>query len=132
MCDFHNFGLIFTGQCTVCLPQRQKKLILAFEVNVQPPKIHFWHFQVRPKSWKSHIVQRCEVEQQQCKVDRRQKIQGLLCNITPFCDINTNFTIKFFFSKKMFLMILKGILQTCSGNNMNLGKEKISVIERTY
>ena len=19
MCDFHNFGLIFTGQCTVCL-----------------------------------------------------------------------------------------------------------------
>ena len=67
MCDFHNFGLIFTGQCTVCLKginQRflkkfrvegarrvprvkkifQKTLILLFEVIVQPSKTHFLTF----------------------------------------------------------------------------------------
>ena len=49
-----------------CLPQRLKSmvfkkiqttLILVFEVIVQPPKHIFWHFHVRPKSWKSHTVE---------------------------------------------------------------------------
>ena len=60
MCDFHNFGLIFAGQCTVCLNRSEKKfqamLILVFEVIVQSHGHILWHFQVRPKSWKSHIV----------------------------------------------------------------------------
>ena len=34
-----------------------KKLILVFEVIVQPHGNIYWHFQVRPKSWKSDIVQ---------------------------------------------------------------------------
>ena len=36
----------------------QTALILVFEVIVQPHGNIFWHFQVRPKSWKSHIVWR--------------------------------------------------------------------------
>ena len=34
----------------------QTTLILVFEVIVQPNGNIFWHFQVRPKSWKSYIV----------------------------------------------------------------------------
>ena len=34
----------------------QTMLILVFEVIVQPHGNIFWHFQVRPKSWKSDIV----------------------------------------------------------------------------
>ena len=71
MCDFHNFGLIFTGQCTYCLPQRLKStltplapsgllhlkkfqtmLILVFEVIVQPPKTHFLTFSNETKIMK--------------------------------------------------------------------------------
>ena len=33
----------------------QTTLILVFEVIVQPHENIFWHFQVRPKSWKSYI-----------------------------------------------------------------------------
>ena len=76
MCDFHNFGLIFAGQCTVCLkgknqrflnfffrterPWRgqqsekifQKALILFFVVIVQPPKTHFLTFSCETKIMK--------------------------------------------------------------------------------
>ena len=60
MCDFHNFGLIFTGQCTHSAgpfgPLRSKKfqttLILAFEVIVQPPKTHFFTFSSETKIMK--------------------------------------------------------------------------------
>ena len=36
-------------------------LILVFEVIVQQHGNIFWHFQVRPKSWKSHIVHYLQV-----------------------------------------------------------------------
>ena len=55
MCDFHNFGLIFTGQCTpgpVCSKKFQTTLILAFEVIVQPPKTHFLTFSSETKIMK--------------------------------------------------------------------------------
>ena len=61
MCDFHNFGLIFAGHSgypsgTLRSKKFQTTLILAFEVIVQSHGHILWHFQVRPKSWKSHIV----------------------------------------------------------------------------
>ena len=60
ICDFHNFCLIFAGQCT--MPQRgqrsekkfQKTLILVFEVIVQPraPNSHFLAFSSETKIMK--------------------------------------------------------------------------------
>ena len=75
MCDFHNFGLIFAGQCTICLkgynqcclkkfwtewPQRDQRsekkfqttLILVFKVIVQPSKKHFLTFSSETKIMK--------------------------------------------------------------------------------
>ena len=81
MCDFHNFSLVFTGQCTVCqkrlkstlvefflngaAPLRgqwsekkfQTTLILVFEVIVQPPKAHYLTFSSETKIMKiTHVV----------------------------------------------------------------------------
>ena len=30
MCDFHNFGFIFAGQCTVCLRDKNQRLLKSF------------------------------------------------------------------------------------------------------
>ena len=53
MFDFHNFDLHSK--------KIQTTLILVFEVIVQPHGNIFWHFQVRPKSWKSHILRDCMI-----------------------------------------------------------------------
>ena len=53
MCDFHNFGLIFIGQCQRSEKKFQTTLILAFDVIVQPSKIHFWTFSSETKIMKT-------------------------------------------------------------------------------
>ena len=66
MCDFHNFGVIFAGQCTPLAPSellRSKKfqamLTLAFEVIVQPPKTHFLMFSSETKIMEVTHSDRC-------------------------------------------------------------------------
>ena len=60
VCDFHNVGLIFAGQCTVCLKGLNhcfKTLILIFEAIVQPPKTFFLTFSCETKIMKiTHIA----------------------------------------------------------------------------
>ena len=38
MCDFHNFGFIFAGQCMQCLPQRLKSTFFEIFSNGAAPK----------------------------------------------------------------------------------------------
>ena len=62
MCDFHNFGLIFTGQCTVASMAKINVVWNFFEQRVPKGDPVLWGKQcicstkMRPKLWKSHIV----------------------------------------------------------------------------